>query len=146
MREVALRTYAVASGDFPISIVVDSTDLPACEVGVGEVWIVREGEPPEAMQLQIEADPAKHSQSIEVLEPSDLQSCDLVLSIQCWFGDDSPESAFYEIKVTSNTAYLATTRVAKPTINPGLVVLIFQYQPNQDADAGSNFRGSRSPI
>lgn len=93
------------------------------------------------MQLQIEADPAKHSQSIEVLEPPDLQPCDLVLSIQCWFGDDSPESAFYEIKVTSNTAYLATTRVAKPTINPGLVVLIFQYQPNQDADARSNLRG-----
>lgn len=132
MKELALRTYAVATGDFPISIGIDSKDLPACEVGVGDVWIVREGKAPEAMPVQIDADPANHSQSIEVPAPQDLQACDLVLSIQCWFGEDAAQNACYEIKVTSNTAYLATTKVAKPTIDPSLVVLIFQYQPNRD--------------
>jgi hypothetical protein len=132
MKELALRTYAVATGDFPISIGIDSMDLPACEVGVGDVWIVREGIAPEAMPVQIEADPANHSQFFEVPAPKDLQPCDLVLSIQCWFGEDAAQNACYEITVTSNTAYLATTKVAKPSIDPGLAVLIFQYQPNRD--------------
>ena len=51
---------------------------------------------------------------------------DITQTIDCWFNDDCPADARYQILIKSKNGDKATTSVRVPTLNPGAANLAFQ--------------------
>lgn len=128
MQTVGLRTYQVKSGDFPVEVAIRANNLKACRAIASEVQIVKGGTLSGSITVTVTNDAANQACSHQIPQPDKQPPCDLVQTVHCWFDDSAPDNASYELTIRPRAGTLAKTTVSKPTINPGIAVLVFQYQ------------------
>ena len=127
MTTVGLRTYSVTAAELPLTIRVTAFLLPANRAIVGHPRVSKAGVLVERLVPEVVEDPAAASIVYEVPLPADPPSSfDISQTIDCWFNDDCPANAKYEIVITSTNGDEATTNVRVPTLNPGTANLAFR--------------------
>ena len=128
MQTVGLRTYKVESGDFPIEVVVQANELAACRGVASDVQVVKTGTLVGSIAVTVTNDAPNLACSYQIRCPNEQPPCDLVQTVHCWFDDDAPDSADYQITIQPGNGDAAKTTVSRPTINPGAAVLVFHYR------------------
>jgi hypothetical protein len=126
MRTVGLRTYEVDAVDFPIRVDVQAKHLASCRVVASEVQVMRDGNLLGAFSVTLARDSAASKVTYDLPRPGHRAPCDLIQVVHCWFDDASPDNSHYEITISAHSNDKATTTVSRPTINPGVAVLVFQ--------------------
>jgi hypothetical protein len=128
MQTAGPRSYAVKSADFPITVIIAAKNLPACRAVVSAVHILVEGNPGGTITVKPVDDAAALTTSHSIQRPSALTSADLVQTIHATFGATAPANSRYEVTITAFTGDTATTTISRPTIDPGIAVLVFKLR------------------
>jgi len=127
MTTVGLRTYSVTAAEFPLEIDVTAVRLPANRAIVGHPRISREGVLLERLQPVAAASPAADAIRYEIHLPSTPPPpFDISQAVDCWFNDNAPADARYQIVIRARSGDEATTTVRVPTLNPGVANLAFR--------------------
>ena len=127
MTTVGLRTYSVTAAEFPLEIDVTAFRLPANRAIVGHPRVSREGVLLERLQPVVAATPAADAIRYEIhLPTTPPPPIDISQAVDCWFNDNAPADARYQIVIRSRNGDEATTTVRVPTLNPGVANLAFR--------------------
>ncbi len=128
MRQTGIRTYEVRKADFPITVVIRARKLAACDVVVSDVHVVKNGELIDQFTVTVTSDDANLAKRYAVKKPKQRPSCDLLQTVNGWFGAKPPDNASYEITMTSAQDDEFKTSIGVPSIDPGIANLTFQYR------------------
>jgi hypothetical protein len=127
MTTVGLRTYSVSPVEFPIEIEVTAVKLPANRAIVGHPRVARAGVLLERIVPVVVEDPARFAFNYKIAMPAAPPGAfDITQSIDCWFTDDCPSDARYQIVITTASGDEVVTNVRVPTLNPGAANLAFR--------------------
>ena len=129
MTTAGIRTYSVSPLEFPIEIEVTAVKLPANRAILGHPRVAKGGVLLERLVPTVVEDPARFSFKYRIPLPSDSAgSFDITQTIDCWFTDDSPSDARYQIAIVTASGDRAATVVRVPTLNPGAANLAFRVE------------------
>ena|SRR5258708_36016792 len=126
MKIVGPRTYEVKAADFPIAVLVEAQNEPACRAIASDLQVVKDGALAETIPVNAIDNPANLSTSYAIPRPRTAVPCDIVSVLHCWFDDKAPDTAAYKITITAQSGDTATTKVGVPTVNPGMANLVFR--------------------
>jgi hypothetical protein len=127
MKTVGLRTYSVTQAELPLQIAVTAFRLPANRAIVGHPRVSKDGVLLERLEPVVVEDVAALSIQFKIpLPAAPPPSFDISQTIDCWFTDNCPADAKYQIVITSTNGDEATTTVRVPTLNPGVANLAFR--------------------
>lgn len=126
MTTVGLRTYSVSPVEFPLEIEVSAVRLPANRAIIGHPRVSKAGVLLERLVPVVAEDPLRFSIKYRIPLPIAAGSFDITQTIDCWFTDDCPPDARYQILIKSTSGDEATTTVRVPTLNPGAANLAFR--------------------
>jgi hypothetical protein len=127
MQTIGLRKYSVKSADFPIAVLIAAKNLPACRAVAGPVQILTEGGPGGSIAIKQVDNAAAKTTSYSIRKPAQVKS-DLVQTIHAFFSSPAATNSKYDITITSATGDVATTTMSRPTIDPGMAVLVFRLR------------------
>jgi hypothetical protein len=127
MTEIRPRKYKVTTRDFPVRVVIRARGLGKCDAFVSDVMVVRDGELVAQNPVTVVSDD-QVTKSYDIKKPAQRAGCDLVQSINAFFGKTAPDSATYLVTIISSLDDEATTSIGVPTIDPGIANLTFQYR------------------
>ena len=128
MKQTGIRTYLVRKADFPISIVIRARKLDACDAVVSDVHVVKDGALIDQFTVTVVDDDETLSKSYEIRKQKQKPACDLLQTLNGWFGSKPPDNASYEITITSALDDEFKTSIGVPSIDPGVANLTFQYR------------------
>ena len=127
MTTVGLRTYSVSPVEFPLEIEVSAVHLPANRAIVGHPRVSKAGVLLERLVPEVVEDQPRFAIKYQIPLPlATPGSFDITQTIDCWFTDDCPPEARYQILIKSTSGDEATTTVRVPTLNPGAANLAFR--------------------
>lgn len=128
MKQAGPRTYQVVGDDFPVAVVVRARNLKECITVISNVHVLKGAAETGRIEISVTSDDALLSKSYSIDEPQEDAPCDLVQSINGWFGKKPVDSARYELAITGARGDEFKTTIRVPSINPGIANLTFQYR------------------
>jgi hypothetical protein len=129
MKTVGLRTYSVSTAEFPLDIEVTAFRLPANRAIIGHPRVSKDGVLLERLEPVVDEDLAAIAIRYRIpLPAAPPPSFDISQTVDCWFNDNCPADARYQIVITSKNGDEATTNVRVPGLNPGTANLAFQVK------------------
>lgn len=128
MERTGIRTYEVSAADFPLEVVIQAKNIPTCSAVVSDVHVVRAGVLVAQNSVEVSDDKASFSKRYTIKRPTQKPSCDLIQTVNGFFGQSAPDDAKYEIAITSSSGDSFKTNIGVPSIDPGVANLTFQFR------------------
>ena len=124
MKIVGLRTYSVTTAELPLEIEVTAFRLPVNRAIVGHPRVSRSGVLLERLVPEVVDDLANVAIRYEIPLPAATPApFDITQTIDCWFADNCPADAKYQILIRSKNGDQASTNVRVPGMVHGRIVL-----------------------
>lgn len=128
MEKTGIRTYEVSTADFPLEVEIRARGLRECRVVVSDVLVSRAGTLIAQHPVTLEDGDVPLSKVYAIAKPPQRQPCDLLQTVNGFFGKDPADGAKYEIAITSAQGDSFKTSIGVPSIDPGIANLTFQWR------------------
>ena len=127
MKTVGLRTYSVTKAELPLEIEVKAFRLSVNRAIVGHPRVSRAGVLLERLVPDVVEDVVNVAIRYKIPLPAATPApFDITQTIDCWFAQNSPDDAKYQILIRSKNGDQVSTNVRVPTLNPGVANLAFR--------------------